>query len=138
MSLKGERKKTCFQLKMPTVGRSLLWSLGIWLAQPDPLLAKEGGNLGAPFHASDSCVCAFRTTEKGKDGRQLAKAPMSGKPTSFQGGGRRPLCLCVLHLVLCSALHGRGIQTNEGVGGGGSELEHPDGGWLAGPESRPR
>lgn len=69
---------------MPTVGRSLLWSPGVWLAQPDPPLAKEGGNPGAPFRASDSCVCAFRMTEKGKDGKRLAKAPMSDKPTSYK------------------------------------------------------
>ena len=46
-TLKDERKKTRFQFKMPTVGRSLLWSLGTWLAQPDPSLAKDGGSLGA-------------------------------------------------------------------------------------------
>lgn len=41
LPLKDERKKTRFQLNMPTVGWTLLWSPGTWLAQPDlPLLRK--------------------------------------------------------------------------------------------------
>lgn len=122
---------------MTVVCQGLLWSLGTRLTQPDPPLAKTSRPQTAV-----PVLLGRPEKEKNESERELAKVICQVSPPYMRMPEAPVSSLHSAARVLCSALHGRRIWTNEKGGrweirrvGG---LEHPDGEWLGGPESRPR